>query len=72
MSRQAILFVWAEANNGMHPMPHHDASHEPCVGARVMPGVRRLIANHENEGLRVDSRAGENRSCLASGRGLIP
>ena len=29
-------------NNGMHPTPHHAASHESCVGARVMPGVGRL------------------------------
>src|SRR5918912_1814912 len=28
-------------NNGMHPTPHHAASHARCVGARVMPGVRR-------------------------------
>lgn len=27
-------------NNGMHPTPRHRVSHESCVGARVMPGVR--------------------------------
>jgi hypothetical protein len=26
-------------NNGMHPTPHHEASHVRCAGARVMPGV---------------------------------
>ncbi len=30
-------------NNGMHPTPFHAASHASCVGAQVMPGVRRLI-----------------------------
>jgi len=30
-------------NNGMHPTPLHEVSHEACVGARVMPGVRLLI-----------------------------
>jgi len=29
----------APHNNGMHPTPHHDASHVRCAGARVMPGV---------------------------------
>jgi hypothetical protein len=29
-------------NNGMHPTPHHAASHVRCAGARVMPGVRRI------------------------------
>ena len=28
------------SNNGMHPTPHHGASHVRCTGARVMPGVR--------------------------------
>jgi hypothetical protein len=38
-------------NNGMHPTPLHDVSHVRCVGARVMPGVRRLVAKHEDERL---------------------
>jgi hypothetical protein len=29
-------------NNGMHPTPHHTASHDVVPGARVMPGVRLL------------------------------
>ena len=28
----------AKHNDGMHPTPHHGASHASCVGARVMPG----------------------------------
>ena len=28
----------AKHNNGIHPTPHHGASHASCVGARVMPG----------------------------------
>ena len=28
------------SNNGMHPTPHHGASHARCAGARVMPSVR--------------------------------
>jgi hypothetical protein len=30
----------------MHPTPHHGASHVRCEGARVMPGVGRLVAGH--------------------------
>jgi hypothetical protein len=30
-------------NNGMHPTPHQRVSHVSCVGARVMPGVRRYL-----------------------------
>ena len=33
----------APPNNGMHPTPHHAASHAACVGARVMPGVTRSM-----------------------------
>src|SRR5687768_3334756 len=31
----------APPNNGMHPTPHHEASHVSCAGARVMPSVGR-------------------------------
>ena len=31
----------ARHNDGMHPTPYHALSHAGCIGARVMPGVRR-------------------------------
>ena len=37
-----IASPYTPPNNGMHPTPHHVASHESWVGALVMPGVRRL------------------------------
>ena len=40
-SREVVKVI-AAPNNGMHPTPLHGASHASCVGARVMPGVRRL------------------------------
>jgi len=36
-------------NNGMHPTPYHAASHESCMGARVMPGVMPLLNHAENK-----------------------
>ena len=42
----------AKHNNGMHPTPHHEASHVRRVGARVMPGVRHLLnGNADGEAL---------------------
>jgi hypothetical protein len=29
-------------NNGLHPTPHHEASHVRCIGVRVLPGVMPL------------------------------
>jgi hypothetical protein len=53
-------------NNGMHPTPQKRASHARWAGARVMPGVRRLLAKHEDERFGVASRAG-NQLRLAGG-----
>ncbi|MCA1568213.1 MAG: hypothetical protein LC803_21725 [Acidobacteria bacterium] len=36
-----------ESNNGMHPTPFKRASHASCVGARLMPGVRRFAVKPE-------------------------
>ena len=36
----------AKPNNGMHPTPLQQVSHARCLGARVMPGVRRNILRH--------------------------
>ena len=41
----------APPDNGLHPTPHHELSHVRCVGARVMPGVRRLNLISTLEGL---------------------
>jgi hypothetical protein len=37
-------------NNGMHPTPHHAASHARRMGARVMPSVRRASDKREKDG----------------------
>jgi hypothetical protein len=42
-------FAGSASNNGMHPTPHHGVSHEPCVGARVMPGVMLLLLSGNGE-----------------------
>jgi hypothetical protein len=39
----SLIEWYARHNNGMHPTPRHAASHVRCVGARVMPGVRRFV-----------------------------
>ena len=48
VGRWVAGFSWfrrqAKPNNGMHPTPLHVASHDGCLGARVMPGVGRLVA----------------------------
>ena len=48
VDREEAIFLQSDAapNNGMHPTPHHEASHGSCVGARVMPGVRLLIGGN--------------------------
>jgi hypothetical protein len=50
-------------NNGMHPTPHHGASHVRRAGARVMPGVRalRFILIHDR-----DSRVPTARGSFSS------
>jgi len=35
----------------MHPTPLKRASHESCVGARVMRGVSRFLNKNSNRGL---------------------
>jgi hypothetical protein len=58
-------------NNGMHPTADTAALIFGCrSGRRVMPGVRRLLANHEDESLRVESREERKRLRLASGAWL--
>lgn len=34
-------------NNGTHPAPRHEASHEACAGARVVPGAM-LSSRHQD------------------------
>ena len=39
-------------NYGMHPTPLQHVSHDCCVGARVMPGVRHLLSYRDGTNTR--------------------
>ena len=43
----------------MHPTPRHEASYDSWMWARVMPGVRRRLANHEGQRLGDESYEGK-------------